>query len=255
MLDSDDYVSADFLERYNSAIEEFGADIVVPHAIHITDDEKILCEWGAYQNDFSKSISGKKAFELSVDWQICGCACYERELFLKFGAAEKKLMNADELVTRKLFAASKIVAFSRGTYFYRANQNSTTKKSFSVKIYDMMETQYGLFKFAKEIGAEEESVVKISDGFLGLAFSLKIKFLREKKNYPAEDRKKAEEKLKKGFAILKSGELKFSKSRAEIAAYFLIFGLAGGIYARFGECPAVKKAVSFAKKILKKKRK
>lgn len=150
LLDCDDYASEDLLSAYRESIERTGADFIVPYTVGITDEKEILYDWKPYRNDYGSVISGKRAFELSIDWQICGWGCIRTDLFRKVGS-EKDLMNGDELTTRKLFANASSVAFSQGTYFYRDNADSTTRKAFSVKSYDVLETTYRLFCYAEEI--------------------------------------------------------------------------------------------------------
>ena len=198
LLDCDDYASEDFLHAYRDSIERTGADFIVPYAVKITDEKEILYDWKPYQNDYGSVISGEKAFELSIDWQICGWGCIRTDLFRKVGS-EKDLMNGDELTTRKLFANAGNVTFAQGTYFYRDNADSTTRKAFSVKSYDTLETAYRLFCYAGQLNMGGGILNKIADGYCFQLFGLINKYRTERKLYQAEDAAHAREALCRGI--------------------------------------------------------
>lgn len=194
LLDCDDYWSDDVLEAYFLSAERTGADFIVPYAVRITDEKNILYDWKPYQGDYDAVISGETAFELSISWQIFGCGCVRTELFRKVGI-EKKFMNGDELTTRKLFANADKVAFSEGTYFYRDNADSTTKKGLSVKSYDALETSFMLFCYAELEMNTGGGVNKAANRFLGQTQEFLYKYNDERKLYQTEDAKYARDKL------------------------------------------------------------
>lgn len=220
LLDCDDWISNDLLNENFNRIQNTNADIIIPYAVKINNEGTRLYDWKPYKNDFDEIITGMKAFELSLDWKIFGCGCFRTSLFKKVGS-EKTLLNGDEFTTRKLFANSKIVTFSKGTYFYRFNENSTTLKKYNVKMYDQLETLNKLILYCNEVNAPENCIRICCTNFLVGILTYMKKYFNEKNNYSNEDSLYAIRTLKNSYSHVNRKILKFCTKKKLTILYIL----------------------------------
>lgn len=175
ILDSDDYLSPDCLKSYVDVLEKTKEkpDLILPIAYAVDDNGKISIRWES-PND-SKKITGQTAFELSLDWKIHAWMCIESGLLRKI-KYEEQIVNGDELTSRKLFYNAKTVLFTNGIYYYRLNQNSTTRsaKNF-VKMFDVQITDYNLYNYSKinkmPLKLQKKCALKYRNTLVGNAYS------------------------------------------------------------------------------------
>lgn len=149
ILDSDDYLSPDCLESYVKQLEKQSEkpDLIIPVAYAVDNNQNISIRWECPQN--CSEISGLKAFEYSLNWKIHAWICIESSLIKRI-RYEEKIVNGDEFTSRKLFFNAKKVIFTNGIYYYRLNQNSTTRAANNfVKMFDIQITDYNLYNYAK----------------------------------------------------------------------------------------------------------
>lgn len=134
-VDSDDYVSKDFISTLVNLIQDFEADIAISPFIHFKDDEKKVKRILSinkvktytnveglinmfYQSDFDNNATSK---------------LFRRELFSDV-SFPKGLLYEDLATTYKLFLLANKVAFSnRKTYFYLIRSNSIEGSPFNEK--------------------------------------------------------------------------------------------------------------------------
>lgn len=145
MVDSDDYISEDCLEKTYELIEENSLDAGIFKLI-ITD--------GSNEKDFvnkynHKILNGEEACILSLNWQVHGNGLYKSSI-LKGIKYDESNINGDELSTRKFLYSCRKVGFSQGKYFYFQNKDSVTRK-FSIKRFDQLKNKIELYNFLKEI--------------------------------------------------------------------------------------------------------
>lgn len=128
-LDSDDWMSADALEKAVKTFEEHSTT-------DITLLNFVLCEGNRshhidnpYPTKPFNCLSGKEAFEMSLDWSLHGIYVARKELFERFPYDTSCLAYSDENNTRLHYLFANEVRQCDGTYFYRQNPESTTKKT------------------------------------------------------------------------------------------------------------------------------
>lgn len=143
-LDADDYLEKDDLEKLYARARTTGAEIVVQRMVGINDGKQELFSIPAAGFDFGQILTGKEACALTIgDWTIGANGCIVKnelleELYKKF-PEDEKLMNLDELDTRRLFLSAQHIAFCDVNYYYREHENSITHQ-FSVKRFDVLKT-------------------------------------------------------------------------------------------------------------------
>lgn len=145
MVDSDDYISEDCLEKTYKLIEEKNLDAGIFKLI-ITD--------GFNEKDFvnkydNKILNGEEACILSLNWQVHGNGLYKSNILKEIKYDESNI-NGDELSTRKFLYSCKKIGFSKGKYYYFQNHSSVTRK-FSIKRFDQLKNKIELYNFLKEV--------------------------------------------------------------------------------------------------------
>ncbi len=223
LLDSDDWVSNDFLEKYNTQINKENLDIILPHTIR-KKNNKILNEWIAYKNNYNSIIDGELAFKLSLKWEICGCGCFLKSLFEKYSLSNSRNLNSDELLTRKLFYNANKIGFSEGIYYYRVTENSTTNKKNNYRYYELLDTSMELYNYVINKKMKSDIVNEVLSDFPSFLIFMARKFQLEKKYYSREIREKIECKLMNLYYFIINKKIYFSNRYLINLIYRFTFG-------------------------------
>jgi glycosyltransferase involved in cell wall biosynthesis len=130
-LDSDDYVSIDYLSEIQKQTANY-PDVIVPELM----SQKSGSAFYSFNNinglNVGRSIAGKDAFRMTFPWKIHGFACYKTSLMKRFAVGDNAHFNnynSDEYITRVIFLNSSLVVISGGKYFHVDNEDSITKRS------------------------------------------------------------------------------------------------------------------------------
>ena len=138
MIDADDYVDADYLEKaYKMAIET-GADSVVNK--HIAWNEPIPMP---REEDFKTGsvITGKEALIACLDdWKIHAQCIWNMDLFADNYRFDESGMFGCEFSTIYLYSKCKTVAFANGVYYYCDNAASMTHQK-DDRTFDLLNKQ------------------------------------------------------------------------------------------------------------------
>ena len=147
-LDSDDYISEDYLNEINSILEKFkDADMIIPELM----SEKRDGSWESFNNQhglkYEQILSGSEAFRRTFPWTVHGFAVYRRNLFLKASSGDITFnrYNADEYITRLFLLLCEDIVVSKGRYYHSANMGSLTKR-ISTRKLGMFETERRLIE-------------------------------------------------------------------------------------------------------------
>jgi glycosyltransferase involved in cell wall biosynthesis len=147
MLDSDDLLSKNCLERAYEIAILTKADFVIPDLIFFKNEtNNIIFKLVGYNGDRKALISSKDAFLASLTWKISGVGLYRAELLRKFRYDETG-MNGDEYSTRVFLLNCNKIAFCSGAYFYRKHIDSTTSK-ISPKRFDTILTDFKILELS-----------------------------------------------------------------------------------------------------------
>lgn len=145
----DDLFSKNWLNAMVSCSKKPRVDAVLPEVVlFFGDGDRRNLSLRGLNGDTSKILSGREAFELSLDWQIPGNALFSSKVvktvgFHTFG------MNSDEYTYREYFLRSKAVAFSGGTFFYMQDNPKAITKSLSKKSMDIPYTELRLWNLGR----------------------------------------------------------------------------------------------------------
>lgn len=136
MVDADDLLSADALER---AVEKLDSDRKLDCVLF---DLKYLSEDGSLQ-DYPKHAEGSEwsgfdAFRLSLDWTLHGLYVARAELYRKFPFDATCRLYSDDNTTRLHYLNSVRVARCSGEYHYRQHAGSMTNSD-SIRRFDLLE--------------------------------------------------------------------------------------------------------------------
>jgi glycosyltransferase involved in cell wall biosynthesis len=140
----DDLLSRDCLERVHQRALESNADAVLPDMSWYYTAQDNPKRISAPGGDYSVLLTGQQAFILSLDWRIHGFSLRKMDLVKSLGF-DDLLVNGDEYATRLFYLNSGKVAFSKGTFFYRQDNEAALTKQFSIKVFDYFGT-YGRWR-------------------------------------------------------------------------------------------------------------
>lgn len=147
-MSQDDLMSCDNLEKLYEKQQETGADCVLPDMVwyhEINSNNKVV---EGLNGDRSVVLSNREAVEYSLTWKIHGFALWNAELFENENFEEDSF-NSDEFMTRKLFFKSNKIVFCRGVFYYRQDNGFAITKTFGIKNYDILLTDFRIYEFLK----------------------------------------------------------------------------------------------------------
>ena len=154
-VDSDDYVSNDYVESLYKGIAELGADISLASFYPFKDDEACLqtSELCAYEI-ISKENAIKRYCSINAECSmpfISACnKIYRRSLFDGIEFPKGKLYE-DAFTTYKLIDRAKKIVFTTSKfYFYRLNTQSILGQSFKEKHIEMVQAFRSGFDYFSE---------------------------------------------------------------------------------------------------------
>jgi glycosyltransferase involved in cell wall biosynthesis len=160
-LDSDDYISNDYLVEINK-MALTNPDVIVPELM----SQDSLGHFYSFnrENKLKRGdvFSGKDAFRLTFPWRIHAFACYKKILMKNYAVGENasyNKYNADEFITRVVFLNSKEIIISGGKYYHIENPDSITKTPSKRKIQFLL-TEAKLIQLAENFDSEYVDHVK-----------------------------------------------------------------------------------------------
>lgn len=229
MIDSDDYLSVDFLQEYVNRLNDGDYDIIVPDAVSITDSKVIIWEKRPVNNDYYEVLDGERAFLYSLDWRIHGVMLIKTRIIKQIGY-DIELINGDEFTTRKLFYASDTITFSKGVYYYRMNLQSTTlNEKNQIRMLKCIKTDIKIYNFCIDNNMSKNCIKLAERKLICENVSKQSKFSCVK-NYLSDDEVvEIEQYLKSAFEIISLKMLirNFNK-------YTFLYILSFGSYKLFG---------------------
>lgn len=234
MLDADDVISSDMLQKYEDILSKRKLDIVVPVAECFRDTGEIVWRKEPPDNDYKQEIAGIEAFRLSLDWILPGWFLVNMKL-LKQIKYDPILINGDEFTTRKLFMNASKVGFSECIYRYRENLVSTTKKSSNeVRMYECLITDLNIYNYAIEYNVPRIVENECASKLAASVIHHMSKYHRRKIGYSETEKQKVEEIISTVFNSMSVDIWKKSKAK-----HFCIYLISLGSYKYFSIVIAV----------------
>lgn len=229
-IDSDDYVSKDFIEALINGLESCGADICATGFKKVFEDSPEETP----QQDFEvKSFSGKDALktfyklnemESRVPFDIIACAkLYKRKTFdtLRFPVGR---LHEDEYLTPKLYYSAEVCAHVSGQrYFYLQREGSITQKKNKKNYIDICDMLAGRVRFFEEMNEPEFLRIALNR-LIGQSLWCYLEFYKDKEMVGVVDGHIKNYFIKQNYKffrkkILRAGKVyKFSKFLYRTAA-------------------------------------
>lgn len=142
----DDIFSIDLIEKMVERQNETNADSILPDMEYYYENkqnnEKII----GLNGDRAVVLSGKKACEETLNWNIHGFALIKSSL-IKEEYFFEDAFDSDDFITRKLFFKSNKVVFCKGVFYYRQDNFNAITKTFTTKNFYTLTTQFRLYDF------------------------------------------------------------------------------------------------------------
>jgi glycosyltransferase involved in cell wall biosynthesis len=201
LVDSDDFLSSDYLQvAYENAIE-IGADCVINELYSYKDGEITHRKMEADRQE--NPISGRQALIYAAVWGIHSLGIWKRDLFdhISFNTV---YLNGDEFTSRRLLAASKKVSFTgKGKYFYRKRANSVSTKM-SIKKLDWLIEESMLREFLKSEGVYDTVKIAFESKFMELLKGLHCRFLVNRQSFTKGEISTANQIFQEAYRVFDS---------------------------------------------------
>lgn len=150
-LDSDDWMSADALEKAVDVFERYDrTDSVLFRVVLVYGDHE-----EEYDMDAFDVMDGKKAFMESLSWKIHGVYIVRADIHRRYRYDETSRTYSDENVTRIHYYNSREVRSCEGIYYYRQNADSVTHKV-SVSRFDSLAANESMKEQLCQMGADND---------------------------------------------------------------------------------------------------
>lgn len=154
MLDADDIMSADALEKAVSVLDsDPDTGSVLLNLILFDDKGKTPYPMRSFRTEWS----GQEAFELSLDWSIHGLYVSRTELFRRWPYDTSCRLFSDDNTTRMHYLHSGKVRTCEGIYYYRQHPESMTN-GISVRRLDLLEANTSMSRQLREMGLERRVI-------------------------------------------------------------------------------------------------
>jgi glycosyltransferase involved in cell wall biosynthesis len=155
-LDSDDYLSADALEKAVATFKRYEeTGCVLFRCINVfTNGRK-----KEYAMQPFEKMSGAEAFEASLTWKIHGIYMVRADIHCKYPYDESCHDYSDDNTTRLHYLASHEVRMCGGKYYYRQHTTSTTHK-IDVSHFEYLEANASMKRQLEEMGTDSRILRK-----------------------------------------------------------------------------------------------
>ena len=148
MLDADDILSADALEKAVSVLDgDADTGSVLFRLVYFDSEGK-----NPYPMRSDKAEwSGQEAFRLSLDWSIHGLYVSRAELFKRFPYDTSCRLYSDDNTTRMHYLHSGKVRVCDGIYYYRQHGESMTNRISALRL-DLLEANASMARQLRDAG-------------------------------------------------------------------------------------------------------
>jgi len=201
MLDSDDELAPDVVEKLLSRQVETGADIVCPKMV-FTDENGNITDISVprVDFDFSQIMTGLQAAKLTIGgWKIGMAGTLIAKKIYDGRHIIKNYMNADEYDSRQMLIAADMVVFVDAHYRYRYVATSITK-SFSIKLFDTLYVDKLLQELIEATYGNDDDITKTmrSTRFYGIMRCRSL-YLRNRNKLSEKERSLVNSLIKENY--------------------------------------------------------
>ena len=148
MLDADDWLSADALEKAVDILDQDPeTESVLLQLVYVNGTEETPYPMRSDKTEWS----GEEAFRLSLDWSIHGLYVSKAELFKRFPYDTSCRLYSDDNTTRMHYLHSGKVRLCDGVYYYRQHGESMTNRVSALRL-DLVEANTSMAHQLLETG-------------------------------------------------------------------------------------------------------
>ena len=197
-MSQDDKLSPDLLEKNFQTLKKFQVDAVVPRMKYY-DRKSGQCS-DFFMSDGLSVVSGRKAFVLSLNWELHGFVMWPMATVKAVGWGTESL-NDDEFTTRMLFYNTDRVGFSEGIFYYHNHNQEAITVKWSINQLDFLKTDAKLYRFLIDHNFDESVRQSICNVTKDDLFRIIIILSRNYHSLSREERKSALTMLSKAYKI------------------------------------------------------
>ena len=152
-LDSDDWFATDAIERCVKTFDQANDVDCVLFNLKLYDPKKQ--SFTPYPSPpLQYLISGKEAFQRSLNWQLHGVYMIRADIHHRIPFDDSCQLYSDDNTTRLHYLVARKVGQCDGTYFYRQHEGSSTRQ-ISAKRYQYVDAARHLAEQLLQLGVEE----------------------------------------------------------------------------------------------------
>ena len=211
MVDSDDWLSADALERAVELLEKYSdtASVLFRMVYHDADTGKEYDFTSKFSGDV---LDGADAMRLALDWDIHGLYVARRALYEKYPFDTSSLLYSDDNTARRHYLHSGKVRFCTGVYYYFQHTESTLHNP-GIRYADWMEATASLKQMLVDERQPEEYINHIEARLWQNVVAVSGYYWRYGGTLTAEQRTSVRERIKHHHAAIEPERLPTSLKR------------------------------------------
>lgn len=168
----DDIFSIDLIEKMVAKQQETNADSILPDMEYYFENGLNNKKTIGLNGDRNAVLTGRDAFEASINWNIHGFALIKTSLIIEEFFPEDAFDN-DDFITRKLYLKSNKVVFCEGTFFYRQDNAQAITRTFSKKNFYSLNSAIRLYDLMEDNNFNKKGIIQVQ-------FSLLLRYLQLK---------------------------------------------------------------------------
>lgn len=151
----DDFFDYDIIEKCVLKALDLEADIVLPNMVLYYEDKESV-KRGDYpiDGDYNQVLSGKEAFELSLNWRIHAFALRKMSLF-ELEEFRADYYNSEEYYFRCMLLNANKIAFADSNFYYRQDNPNAITKTIKYFHVDILVTDMMLYELMSKQGYEK----------------------------------------------------------------------------------------------------
>lgn len=204
-VDSDDWLAPDAIEKTMEAlVADQEADTAVFQLMEYFTADNCHPYPLPKQLTTGKAITGREAFELSLDWQLHGLYVVRADIHKAYPFDTYSRLYSDDNTTRLHYLHSRKVVLTDGQYFYRKHGQSATN---AVSVNRFMYLEANLSMKRQLLEEAENGTLVDADSILNRYETIRWLnivdacwyFYLHRDEFTAEERKTANTAIKKAF--------------------------------------------------------
>ena len=202
-MSQDDLLESGTIEQLVKKQQETETDAVIPteYTYYDNSPRSELQRWGTH-NMAGKTLTGKEAFLMMIDYSITGFALWKTDIIKREGI-QTDTFNCDELAQRQWTSVCKKVAFSEAVFLHRNDNNDAITKRHSPIHYEGCLTDALLLQLAERIIPDNhELLTAMGNAYYDHLLYMYTMYLQRKKSYTQIQRHKARTAMRRAYRFI-----------------------------------------------------